>query len=67
MEFTESDISPNTESMQLEEGFRNGPDGRHYTLVFCRRKNSENEEEVLLGMKKRGVGMGKWNGNHLQK
>lgn len=51
-------------------GYKNGPDGRHYTLIFCRRKCSETEgggdgsadEELLLGMKKRGVGMGKWNG-----
>ena len=49
--------SINVTNCGSEEGYRNGPDGRHYTLVFCRR-----EEEVLLGMKKRGVGMGKWNG-----
>jgi 8-oxo-dGTP diphosphatase / 2-hydroxy-dATP diphosphatase len=32
-------------------------DERDYTLVFCRRG-----DDVLLGMKKRGFGMGKWNG-----
>jgi 8-oxo-dGTP diphosphatase / 2-hydroxy-dATP diphosphatase len=34
---------------------------KDYTLVFCRRV-SPNGNEVLLGMKKRGFGMGKWNG-----
>lgn len=50
-------------------GYSNGVDGKHYTLIFCRRKvagtdhhSGEEEEEILLGMKKRGVGMGKWNG-----
>ena len=36
-------------------------DEREYTLIFCRRKN-ENENQILLGMKKRGFGVGKWNG-----
>ena len=36
---------------------------KDYTLIFCRRVNPEtNEREVLLGMKKRGFGQGKWNG-----
>ena len=35
---------------------------KSYTLIFCRRKNSEGFNEVLLGMKKRGFGTGKWNG-----
>lgn len=36
---------------------------KDYTLVFCRRTNPETEaSEVLLGMKKRGFGVGKWNG-----
>lgn len=38
------------------------------TLVFCRRTlwNSSNEgcKEILLGLKKRGFGEGKWNGEH---
>jgi len=42
-------------------GYSNGVDGKHYTLIFCRRKCG-NDEDILLGMKKRGVGMGKWNG-----
>ena len=35
---------------------------KSYTLIFCRRKNSAGFKEVLLGMKKRGFGTGKWNG-----
>jgi 8-oxo-dGTP diphosphatase/2-hydroxy-dATP diphosphatase len=36
---------------------------KDYTLIFCRRVNSENgRREILLGMKKRGFGQGKWNG-----
>eukprot|EP01039_Chlorochromonas_danica_P006145 gene6145-6767_t len=37
---------------------------RDYTLVFCRRFKQDNpqEKEILLGMKKRGFGQGKWNG-----
>lgn len=34
---------------------------KHYTLVFLRRQ-SDNGNEILLGMKKRGFGVGKWNG-----
>lgn len=38
-------------------------DERHYSLVFCRRTGPESgKREVLLGMKKRGFGTGKWNG-----
>ena len=33
------------------------PNKKVYTLVFLRKEN-----EVLLGMKKRGFGVGKWNG-----
>jgi 8-oxo-dGTP diphosphatase/2-hydroxy-dATP diphosphatase len=33
------------------------------TLIFCRRSNPETgKREILLGMKKRGFGAGKWNG-----
>eukprot|EP01038_Epipyxis_sp_PR26KG_P005132 gene5132-7148_t len=39
---------------------------KDYTLVFCRRRIANNGEnncnEILLGMKKRGFGVGKWNG-----
>mmetsp|Transcript_10283 Transcript_10283/g.16846 ORF Transcript_10283/g.16846 Transcript_10283/m.16846 type:complete len:160 (+) Transcript_10283:291-770(+) len=36
---------------------------KDYTLIFCRRVNeSTGAKEILLGMKKRGFGMGKWNG-----
>jgi ADP-ribose pyrophosphatase YjhB (NUDIX family) len=35
---------------------------KDYTLVFCRRKAEDGTGEVLLGMKKRGFGVGKWNG-----
>lgn len=35
---------------------------KDYTLVFCRRDSSDGRKEILLGMKKRGFGMGKWNG-----
>lgn len=37
---------------------------KHYTLCFCRRKSSTDtkDNEILLGMKKRGFGVGKWNG-----
>jgi 8-oxo-dGTP diphosphatase / 2-hydroxy-dATP diphosphatase len=34
---------------------------KEYTLVFCRREVN-NHREILLGMKKRGFGAGKWNG-----
>jgi 8-oxo-dGTP pyrophosphatase MutT (NUDIX family) len=38
-------------------------DERHYSLVFCRRIGPESgKREVLLGMKKRGFGIDKWNG-----
>lgn len=32
---------------------------KSYTLVFCR---DQTNEKILLGMKKRGFGAGKWNG-----
>lgn len=36
---------------------------KDYTLVFCRRINEETgKKQLLLGMKKRGFGQGKWNG-----
>lgn len=36
---------------------------KDYTLVFCIRQNPEtNSKEVMLGMKKRGFGEGKYNG-----
>ena len=36
---------------------------KDYTLVFCIRHNLEtNNKEVMLGMKKRGFGQGKYNG-----
>lgn len=35
---------------------------KDYTLIFCRRTNSDGRNEILLGMKKRGFGVGKWNG-----
>jgi 8-oxo-dGTP pyrophosphatase MutT (NUDIX family) len=35
---------------------------KSYTLIFCRRKNPAGFNEILLGMKKRGFGTGKWNG-----
>jgi 8-oxo-dGTP diphosphatase / 2-hydroxy-dATP diphosphatase len=35
---------------------------KEYTLIFCRKVDSENRPEILLGMKKRGFGIGKWNG-----
>ncbi len=35
---------------------------KDYTLIFCRRIGSEGQKEILLGMKKRGFGVGKWNG-----
>lgn len=35
---------------------------KDYTLVFCRRTNSDGQNEIMLGMKKRGFGAGKWNG-----
>lgn len=33
-----------------------------FSLVFCRRVCEDGSKEVLLGMKKRGFGVGKWNG-----
>lgn len=35
---------------------------KDYTLIFCRRTNEYGIGEILLGMKKRGFGFGKWNG-----
>ena len=37
---------------------------KEYTLIFCRREDPNNigSKEILLGMKKRGFGVGKWNG-----
>jgi 8-oxo-dGTP diphosphatase/2-hydroxy-dATP diphosphatase len=36
---------------------------KHYSLVFCRRISPmSGQKEILLGMKKRGFGTGKWNG-----
>lgn len=35
---------------------------KDYTLVFCRRIGADGNREILLGIKKRGFGMGKWNG-----
>lgn len=38
------------------------------TLVFCRRKNLDGDgNDILLGLKKRGFGMGKWNGESRRK
>jgi len=46
-----------------EESAGAAMDERHYSLVFCRRIGPESgKREVLLGMKKRGFGIGKWNG-----
>jgi 8-oxo-dGTP diphosphatase / 2-hydroxy-dATP diphosphatase len=63
------DKTSNVEELNVKDepavGYSNGVDGKHYTLIFCRRKSGEGDdalEEILLGMKKRGVGMGKWNG-----
>lgn len=35
---------------------------KDYTLIFCRRLSESGEGEVLLGMKRRGFGVGRWNG-----
>ena len=35
---------------------------KSYTLIFCRRETPSGFNEILLGMKKRGFGTGKWNG-----
>jgi len=38
---------------------------KDYSLIFCRRDATSSvsaEREILLGMKKRGFGFGKWNG-----
>ncbi len=35
---------------------------KDYTLVFCRKNTTDGDREILLGMKKRGFGRGKWNG-----
>ena len=37
-------------------------DEKDYTLVFCRRTSDDGQKQILLGMKKRGFGVGKWNG-----
>jgi 8-oxo-dGTP pyrophosphatase MutT (NUDIX family) len=33
-----------------------------YTLVFCVERVQQSASRILLGMKKRGFGSGKWNG-----
>lgn len=35
---------------------------KEYTLVFCRKVMEDGNRAVLLGMKKRGFGAGKYNG-----
>lgn len=35
---------------------------KEYTLVFCRKCMENGDKAVLLGMKKRGFGAGKYNG-----
>ena len=35
---------------------------KDYTLIFCRRQTESGTRQVLLGMKKRGFGAGRWNG-----
>lgn len=41
---------------------------KEYTLIFCRRRqlpldsSEAPSNQILLGMKKRGFGVGKWNG-----
>ena len=35
---------------------------KEYTLVFVRKNTDDGKKMVLLGMKKRGFGAGKWNG-----
>ena len=38
------------------------PSEKEYTLVFCRKELEGGKRAVLLGMKKRGFGAGKYNG-----
>jgi 8-oxo-dGTP pyrophosphatase MutT (NUDIX family) len=54
MEFVESSSDDEYEELPLVE--------KEYTLVFCRRLGQNGSREILLGMKKRGFGAGKWNG-----
>lgn len=35
---------------------------KDYTLIFLRRTELNGQKRILLGMKKRGFGVGKWNG-----
>lgn len=37
---------------------------KELTLVFCRRVKEDGSKEILLGLKKRGFGKGKWNGEY---
>jgi 8-oxo-dGTP diphosphatase/2-hydroxy-dATP diphosphatase len=54
-EFEDTDDDDNHRRMPYEE--------KDYTLVFCRRLHPETgEKQILLGMKKRGFGQGRWNG-----
>lgn len=49
--------------MEAAEGTAGGKKVKDLTLVFCRRAASdEGSGELLLGLKKRGFGTGKWNG-----
>ena len=35
---------------------------KEYTIIFCRHFSLNNDKEILLGFKKRGFGVGKWDG-----
>ena len=51
-----------SQQQQLNDEHHSEMQEKDYSLVFCRRECPDGTKEVLLGMKKRGFGVGKWNG-----
>ncbi|KDO32452.1 hypothetical protein SPRG_02929 [Saprolegnia parasitica CBS 223.65] len=49
-------------ALRVTETLQNAAKIKHYTLAFLLRTRENGANEVLLGMKKRGFGQGKWNG-----
>ena len=54
-----TDVEKSFEDGEGEGTFEKVFEEKHYTLVFVRKQKSK---EILLGMKLRGFGKGKWNG-----
>jgi hypothetical protein len=48
----------NTEETSEYSSSGTGVQEKDYTLIFCRRVSDNGDREVLLGLKKRGFGVG---------